>query len=389
MDNKISESQVKVLTSIIDWVKEHGYSPTLRELSDLTGFSSISTIKHHLKKLQELEYIQVKKGTYRSIVLLQENLNGYASKTNGKQAKFINIWILNIAQQSSVTSAIEDVGSKHGYQIIITCTENSNEKFDTYYNQNNDSNNFTKGTVFLPLMGEKQASKNMEFIRKTQEQKIPIVVIDRLPYIEYKKPDFDYVTADNFRGGYLIANHLIELGHKRIAYIGGPASSSGQQRINGCRKAFEENGIEFDPKLIVKIETQDVWNHIDEMVKHLLALNKPPTAIFAECDFIAKDILTNLQDLGLKIPDDIALAGFDNMDFASYLSVPLTSVSQSFYDMGKVATEILLDKIEGRTKEIKEIILPVELIVRQSTSGNKNKVNSEINISSSNIAVAK
>jgi GntR family transcriptional regulator, arabinose operon transcriptional repressor len=343
------------------------------------------------KFLTEFE-IQKKYNVSRGIVreailsLIQKNLvnrvpgkGTFVNSVNQHDAKdthsskLINVvvtWMLNVGMEPIVARAIEDVGFERGYQTVISSVDNDFEKLDKYFSQM-VKNNATKGLTFIPLVGEHQFDKNIEFIRKVQENNIAIVVMDRLPYVNNEdkyQHNFDYVMSDHFQGGYLVTRHLVELGHRRIAYIGGQLAYSGQQRVNGYRKACEENKIEFDSNLIVRVSNiDDFWGNIIEVIKQLRSFKEPPTAIFAENDLLANAIMISLQKLGIKIPDEISVAGYDDLDFSKHLYVPLTTIRQPVYEMGKIAAEILIDKIEGKTKEIKYVVLPVELIVRQST----------------------
>jgi GntR family transcriptional regulator, arabinose operon transcriptional repressor len=291
---------------------------------------------------------------------------------NIQQTKFINInipWIANPGIEFEAFSAIENVVFKRGYKTVITNINNWLNNIDESFQKTIDDPDL-RSVLLQPLAGEFLLKKNMEFVKQIKERNKNIVVIDTLPAIDIVS-DFDYVMTDNFNGGYLIAKHLIELGHKRIGFIGGGMSFSGQQRANGYRKALEENNIEFDANLIKRFSGRAI-SIVEEKVKQFFSTDKPPTAIFAECDFIARDVLAVLQNMGLIIPDDISLAGYDDVEFAKHLTVPLTTIRQPFYEEGRLAAEILIDKLEGKTKEIKQIILPVELVVRQST--NKPKI---------------
>jgi GntR family transcriptional regulator, arabinose operon transcriptional repressor len=290
------------------------------------------------------------------------------SNTNGSSNKFISInipWLSNPGIEFESFSGIESVVFKRGYKTVVTninnCLDNMDEIFQRIIKDDDLQN-----VLFQPIPGEFLFKKNIEFMKQIREKNKNIVVLDTLPAIDIV-PDFDYVITDNFNGGYLIAKHLIKLGHKRIAFIGGRAVYSGQQRVNGYKKALEENNIVFDENLVKRFEGRDI-SFVVEKVKQFFSMNKPPTAIFAECDFIARDVLAVLQNMGLNVPEDISLVGYDDLNFAKSLNVPLTTIKQPFYEEGRLAAEILIDKLEGKTKEIKQIILPIELVLRQSTS---------------------
>jgi DNA-binding LacI/PurR family transcriptional regulator len=287
-----------------------------------------------------------------------------------KQIKSINILLpyMNASDFiSKINRAIEDTAFNRDYQVTVSNTSNNFEKLDKYFDQiiNNQS---SAGIIFIPLHTKLVNDGNLSFIKKVQEHNLPLVIVDRLPLTENQPLDFDYVLTDNFHGGYIGTKHLIELGHERIGYIGDFVLSSAQDRFNGYKKALEENNIPFDVNLTNRTEQLCEWDKQGKITGQLMSLTNPPTAIFAEHDGLAQNVLDNLYRMGMKVPDDISLIGYDDLDFSEGLFVPLTTVRQPINQEGTLATEILLDKIEGKTKELKQVVLPVELIVRKSTA---------------------
>lgn len=194
------------------------------------------------------------------------------------------------------------------------------------------------------------------------EENMPFVVVARRES-EYDAP---YAVGDNFQGALELTRYLIAQGHRRIGYTSWEEEwTTNQDRMAGYRQALAEEGLGFDPDLIVPI-TRDPENRY-AAANQLFDLPHPPSAIFAFHDFVAIEVLRAASDRGLRVPEDIAIAGFDNM-YASLITIPpLTTVSQPVQEIGQAAVEILLDRINETNHTPGQAVLPVELVTRQST----------------------
>jgi DNA-binding LacI/PurR family transcriptional regulator len=189
----------------------------------------------------------------------------------------------------------------------------------------------------------------------------PMVLIDR--YL--RDVISDYVISDNFGGALRATQHLIQLGHEHIGFVSwrDPAVSI-EHRIAGYKHALVEANLPYDPALTCEIEAYPVIE-----ANHLCTfLTEQPqvTAIFAANDQIALAIYKAVRKKGIRIPEDLALVGFDNLDFTSHLDIPLTTVAQSADKIGEVAVEVLLQRIRHEVNQWQQIILPTQLIVRRS-----------------------
>lgn len=211
-----------------------------------------------------------------------------------------------------------------------------------------------------------------KYLRGIVESNIPVVVIGR----DFKHKDVDFVSPDNLKGGYEATQHLIDLGHERIGFIGANLKSGVHlKRLQGYLKALDEHGIAVDERLVTGRDEDiaEVPGYSTEEIgfegmKRLLALPTPPTAVFARNDFTAIGAMSAINDAGLRIPDDIAIVGFDDIPLAVRTSPPLTTVRQPMRMEGQIAAEMLLERIEGTQKTPRrERILTCELIVRDSS----------------------
>lgn len=175
-----------------------------------------------------------------------------------------------------------------------------------------------------------------------------------------------YVTIDNLLAAEEMVSHLIDMGHKRIAIItGGRGIPSSQQRLSGYRNAHKKAGLPVNDELI--FEGQYTLDSGESLTREVLQLKNRPTAIFCMCDESALGCLHTLRQQGFSVPDDIAVAGFDDIRFATYTDPPLTTVAQPVTELGKRCIEILIKLIEKKPVEETQVILPHKLIIRGST----------------------
>jgi len=169
---------------------------------------------------------------------------------------------------------------------------------------------------------------------------------------------------DNEYGAHLAVKHLIELGHRRIAFVSGPPTNNdANDRLAGYMRALQEADIELDPKLIVEGNFHEASGLL--AVNHLFDTQQQFTALFAANDLSAYGVRLGLYRKGVRVPDDISLVGFDDLPGSAFTAPPLTTVHQPMYDLGRTATNALLGLINGET--LQGDVQPVELVVRETT----------------------
>lgn len=192
-------------------------------------------------------------------------------------------------------------------------------------------------------------------------RRFPFVLVDR--YL--RGLPTDYVISDNFGGGLRATQHLLWLGHRRIGFVSwrDPAVTMEHRRA-GYRYALEEAGVPLDPELECEVEG---YPTIDlAALAEFLRRTPGLTAVFAANDQLALAVRRVASTMGLAIPRDLALVGFDDLEIASQIDVPLTTVAQLVFEMGRTAAEVVVRKIRGEAKDVEQHILPTRLIVRQS-----------------------
>ena len=216
--------------------------------------------------------------------------------------------------------------------------------------------------IYHAISSEWDYFKNKEVIERFERHGIPVVLIDK--YFMAEPKNYSYVTIDNFKGGYDATQHLIDLGHTRIAFIRQPMSSPVILREKGYRHALLESGIRHCPEWSRVIDKQ---HSIADICTELFAeVKPPPTAIFASNDVIARDTYLNLAILGLRIPQDVAIVGFDDLPSAARMNPPLTTVHQPFETEARIAVQFLSERIKN-ISHMPHKMLSSELIVRESS----------------------
>ncbi|MGN8025309.1 LacI family DNA-binding transcriptional regulator [Microbacterium sp. 22242] len=194
---------------------------------------------------------------------------------------------------------------------------------------------------------------------------LPVVVVDPLNAGE---PDLPSVGATNWAGGRAATEHLIALGHRRIAFLGGPPEAeSNQARMHGYLAALMAAGITMRPEYL---PAGSAYNRRTGLAgaKAVLSLAEPPTAIFAASDTIALGVLEEASRRGLDVPGDLSLVGFDSTPLAEHTLPPLTSVAQPLHDIGRTALRMLLQIVAGERLEASRVELATELVVRGSSA---------------------
>ena len=273
-----------------------------------------------------------------------------------RRTKTIGVVVTRIADPfiAEVVNGIEEVANDHGYSVFLA---NSNANPDrevkvvhSFHERRVDGILVTAsrvGALYMPLL---------------TEMRVPIVLINNQHPGEFVHS----VMIDNVTASSQATEHLIQLGHKRIAYIGDQYGfQSDTERFAGYRRALEIADVPFLPELIAHGDG-NAEGGMHAMQK-LLETVDPPTAVFCYNDMSALGALRSIRAKGMRVPDDISVAGFDDLFIASYTNPALTTISQPMKQMGSTAMEILLKLFNGATSQ-NNIKVQGQLIVRESTA---------------------
>lgn len=253
---------------------------------------------------------------------------------------------------------VQEVATRAGYNTVI-CQSN-----ETYETEVANTRVMLANQVDGLLISITRETKNFDHLKVFQRKGIPIVFFNRV----CDEMNVPKVIVDDYDGAFHAVEHLIQKGHKRIAHIAGPQSLQiSNRRLNGYKAALKKNDIEIDEELIIHYDLN--IEKVKIYVNHLLNLKQRPDAIFAVNDPAAIQCIQAIKKAGLRIPEDVAVVGFSN-DYGSALIEPaLTTVSQPVKEIGKVATQLLIDQMKKDVSEWKNLIkvLKTQLVVRNSS----------------------
>lgn len=338
---------------------------TLRHVADLAGVST-ATAGRVLGG-----YGNVSDKTRKAVLEAAEKLNyipnAVAQSMKKRYTQTVGLLIANIANPfySAITRILEQLLMKQNYNMIICNTDEDLDKeisyLKTLYEKRID------GIIITSVL--KGADMSKKDVHRIYNGKMPTVFLDR----EVSGLDLPTVTSDNFGGAYEATSHLIRLGHSRIGVIGTTISTL-SKRVEGYKKALEHHDIPFidsfvEDQGVHNLPAGDVNEGYNKTVKMLTNNKKRPTAIFALNNLLTYGALLAVRDLGLRIPEDVAIIGWDDFDLAPLLEPSLTVVRQNPYDIASIAAHLLLSLIRGENKQDmsnQKIVLSTQLVVRKS-----------------------
>lgn len=334
----------------------------INEVAARAGVST-TTVSHVINNTRYVSEELVER-VNKAMEDLKYHPNSLARGLRSGKTKTIGLVIPDISNQffAEVSRKIEDKGFEYDYSVILCNTDDDMVKEKSYIDVLIAKQ--VDGIIFISAGVE---SNNLE---KTSEFQIPIVVIDR----DIKAINADIVLVDNFQGGYDATRYLIELGHRKIACVGGSSPATpGAERIQGYKKALFENKIKVDPTLIIPGDYRFGSGHT--AMRELFSRGSLPTAVFACNDMMAMGVIQAVYEQGMKIPDDISVIGFDNIPFSETVYPTLTTIAQPIHEVAGLAVDLLIEKIKyqgqhqrpGKEKPAyKRIVLDTKLIKRNS-----------------------
>lgn len=211
------------------------------------------------------------------------------------------------------------------------------------------------------------AALHHSIILELQSANIPFVCTAKV----LNEPNITFVDVDNFKGAEIATQHLIALGHRKIAIAYKPTLTSNYERLLGYKQTLRKHNLNIDEDYIQTIEVSSIQSGYD-MMMNLLSLQDPPTAVFSSCDIMAYGAMKAIHEMNLKVPEDISVIGFDDIPLARDMTPPLTTIRQPAIEKGSFAAGLLIDfLVQGKEPETK--ILDVDLVVRGSTGPVKNQ----------------
>lgn len=331
---------------------------TIKDIARLAGVSH-TTVSRALN-----DKSRIRSETKEKILSIARELkyqpNFVARSLVIKRTKTIGLVITTIANPfyNELAQGIEATARALGYNIVLCSTQSDLSTEEQYIDMLRSKG--VDGILFT------SAHLHDPNIVALAEEDFPIVLVNRRTYEAMVREKVDYVGVDNVLGGFLAVEHLIKLGHERIGLIGGSSESSvGLERLEGGRRALQRYGIEENPTYL--LEGDFLKSSGYDGGKRFLEMTPPPTAIFAANDYMALGACQAVLEKGSRVPEDMAVVGFNDIEFTAQKGVELTTIGQKKYEMGALAVKMLVERIEGeRVGPAREIILEPELIIRKT-----------------------
>ncbi len=324
---------------------------TIRDVARLTGFS-VSTVSHVINATRFVER-ETKEKILQAIELLNYRPNILARSLKGKGTKTIGVIISDIRQGffAEVIKSIESRANARGFNVMLCDSEDSAEKEEFYVDILLRKG--VDGVIFAPV-------DTGQLFEELRLSKLHAVQIDR------KLPDYpsDFVGIDNVKSARTATCRLFDQGYRIVGFIGyGPEVYTMARRLEGYREAARSRG-RADASLAMD-------NYDEEYMKESIAgwLRKNPSmdAVLCGNDDICSATLTALEEMELQVPGNFGIISFDDTRWFRFLRCPITSIRQPTAEIGKVATDLLIDRIEGRLQDdYRDVLLETQLIMRES-----------------------
>lgn len=332
---------------------------TIRDVAKLAGVS-VATVSRVLNKNGYVNKETEQKVT-TAIEQLRYEPNAVARGLAGKRTGTIALILPDISNPffPEMARGVEDVAHKHGYTVILCNSDDQGVKERTYIEILKKK--YIDGIIF--------ASNTLEEadMAKMQEHDLPLVMLDRAP----NQDSFSVVRAKNYEGAQLAVKHLLEVGCKRIAHIYGPQELiTAKERTAGYEDAVK-NLPWYSPSLMVPGNFRLEGGV--KAIEVLLERHPDVDGIFAGNDLMAVGALKALYRMGKKVPDDVAICGFDGIALTEITQPELTTIAQPIYEMGTLAATVLIEKISATAKANPIHELGVTLIARGSTKRGRDK----------------
>jgi len=327
---------------------------TIRDVAEKAGVS-VATVSHVINGTRKVAP-ETEARVRRAMEELGYQPNAIAQSLRKRTTYAIGILVSDITNPffATIVRGAEDAALEAGYSVIVCNSDEDPQKEDMYiralWRRRID------GMLIAPTRDGTSPA-----IQELVQRKLPFVFVDR----KAKGIEADAVLSDNIGGAYLATKHLIERGHKRIGIVLGiPGATTTEERLLGYRQALEEAGIPFSEDLVV-------WGGYRmeggrKACAKLLSLSDPPTAIFSTNNLMTVGVLQELSHRGIKIPEEVAVVGFDDLEWAEIVHPPLTVVAQRPYEIGYQAFKILLERL-NRLEGKQEVRVSVELKIRRSS----------------------
>jgi LacI family transcriptional regulator, galactose operon repressor len=282
--------------------------------------------------------------------------NRAARALRARQGSTVGVLIPDIQNLffTAIVRGIDDEVQKHGFTVLLANSDGAYERERVYLNTFR-----AEGVAGLLVVPSQQDER---IYREFLQTGVPLVVLDRTVHL----PNVDLVSVTNAEGSAQAVAHLVSLGHRRIALVGGLESHNvGGERRRGYMQGLEAAALPFDPTLVkdAGFEREAARRATHE----LLDMADPPTAIFSANNTMSLGVLQAIHERGQRAPDDVSIVGFDDMPWQVATQPPLTCISQPTYDIGATAARLLIARIGDPQRPVRRVVLETALVVRGSS----------------------
>ncbi|MEN5089188.1 LacI family DNA-binding transcriptional regulator [Pseudomonas protegens] len=327
---------------------------TIKDVAALAGIS-YTTVSHVLNKTRPVsEEVRVK--VEAAIKRLDYVPSAVARSLKAKTTATIGLLVPNSLNPyfAELARGIEDYCERNGYCVILCNSDDNPDKQRNYLRVLLEKR--IDGLIVTSAGGDSGLAQGLAGVRT------PMVIVDR----GLEGVDADLVRIDHHYGAYLATRHLLELGHRDIACIGGPANTSvAQMRLAGFRQALQEAGVEAPAGRILESDFSSTGGY--RAAAQLLE-GRRPSAIFAANDMMGIGVLRAAAERNIRVPSELSVIGFDDILMSRYVYPALTTVGQSILQLGETAAELLLRRIASRDLPVDQRIVTPNIVLRESTA---------------------
>ena len=358
MDETRTPKYIQLKQEILRWLQEGKYKPEERipsenEIAERFGVSR-QTVRQTLGELEAEGWLQRMRGKGTFVSPLRPG------NRDGKRIGMLTTYISDYIFPHIVRGA-EAVVRRRGYSLLLSSTDNDKAReLDCLRQMLGQS---PCGLLVEPTKSA-MGNTNLPYFLELTRQGVPMVML-HARYPEWYGP---CVMVNDERGGYLATEHLLALGHTRVAGFFKTDDLQGVGRLKGYLSAHRKRGMTVDPSFVVRYETETVHEVAIAAALDLLRRPGRPTALVCYNDQLAVKILDAVRQTGLTVPGDVSVVGFDDSPLATATETKLTTLSHPKEELGMKAAEMLLDLVERRQGEAEDIVYEPELIVRDSTA---------------------
>jgi len=316
---------------------------------------SVATVSRVLNEVAVVQD-ETRKRVLKAIKECGYTYNAIAGSLSTRKSVTIGVIVPAITNPifAQSTRGIQEVSNAHGYSILLGNSDYSYRSEDRLIEVFKEKR--VEGIIFTC------SNIHHPYIKRLKQSHFPFVLL----YNTLFDKEINFVSIDNYRAAYEITDYLVGLGHRRIGIIAGffKLSDRSLARWKGFRDCLKGRRIAYLPELLV--ETDLTFEGGRRAMQALLKVNPPLTGVFCSNDFIAMGGMKALREKRFEIPRDISIAGFDDIEMASYFDPGLTTIHQPAYQMGRKAAELLLGILSGALKSPQQVLLKHQLIIRNS-----------------------